>query len=38
MHNYRFFTFARLLKLPNVMKPLERAGALDTEPASGEGV
>lgn len=31
-------TLARLLKLPNVIKPLERAGAGETGPASGEGV
>jgi len=29
---------ARLLKLPNVMKPLESAGVAETGPASGEGV
>lgn len=31
-------TFARLLKLPNVINPLERAGVAQTGPASGEGV
>lgn len=31
-------TLARLLKLPNVIKPLERAGVGHTGPASGEGV
>jgi hypothetical protein len=31
-------TLARLLKLPNVIKPLERAGVGQTGPASGEGV
>lgn len=31
-------TFARLLKLPNVMKPLASAGAEQTGPASGDGV
>lgn len=31
-------TFARLLKLPNVMKPFEIAGVGQTGPASGEGV
>jgi hypothetical protein len=31
-------TFARLLKLPNVIKPLERAGVGEIGPASGEGV
>lgn len=31
-------TLARLLKLPNVTKPLDKAGAGHTGPASGEGV
>ena len=31
-------TFARLLKLPNVTKPLVRAGEGPTGPASVEGV
>ena len=33
-----YLTFARLLKLPNVTKPLERAGVGQTGPASGDGV
>lgn len=31
-------TLAKLLKLPKVIKPLERAGVGETGPASGEGV
>lgn len=31
-------TFARLLKLPNVTKPLASAGVGETGPASGDGV
>jgi hypothetical protein len=31
-------TFARLLKLPKVMKPFEIAGVGQMGPASGEGV
>lgn len=34
----KYLTFARLLKLPNVTKPLESAGVGQTGPASGEGV
>lgn len=34
----RVTTFAKLLKLPNVIKPLEIAGAGDAGPASGDGV
>ena len=41
-HTHNIFntltTLARLLKLPNVMKPLERAGVGQIGPASGEGV
>lgn len=35
---YNYNTFAKLLKLPNVTKPFERAGAGDAGPASGDGV
>lgn len=31
-------TFARLLKLPNVTKPFDKAGVGQIGPASGEGV
>lgn len=31
-------TFAKLLKLPNVIKPLDSAGVGHTAPASGEGI
>lgn len=31
-------TFAKLLKLPKVTKPLDNAGVGHTGPASGEGV
>lgn len=37
-HTIVINTFARLLKLPKVTKPLDRAGVGDTIPASGEGV
>lgn len=35
---HKLHTLAKLLKLPKVTKPLLRAGAAETEPASGEGV